>query len=274
MTATQVELQQQTDAYFDSAAGYWDAVYDQEGVAGAVYRRRMHAVLDWIDDLGLPAGTTVLEVGCGSGLLSTALHGRGFEVHSTDSAPEMVDRTRRRLDGEGFGGDVFVADAHDLAMAGGAYDLVVAVGVLPWLHAPSLALAELARVLTPGGRVVLTADNRRRLNRFVEPRGSLLMAPARRGRRILDALRGHTHDSAPSFRHRAETVKGMLREAGLEPERSRTLGFGPFTFWGRPVLSEAAGLRIDAWMERRAARGSRVLAGTGWHCLVQARRAR
>lgn len=91
----------------------------------------------------------VLEVGCGTGELAVRLRDElSVEVTATDLSPRMVDLARER--------DVqaLVADVQALPFADGAFDCAVAAWML--YHVPDVdrAVAELARILRPGGRLV------------------------------------------------------------------------------------------------------------------------
>ena len=104
----------------------------------------------------------------------------------------MVDATAGRADERGLGERVTVevADVHALPFASGHFDLVVAVGVIPWLHSPGGAVREMARVLRPGGTLVLTADNRARLVSFTDPRAMLGLSPLKHAQVALRRRRG------------------------------------------------------------------------------------
>ncbi len=273
MTANhRTDPQRSTDALFGDVAAYWRDVYEQEGVQGLVYRRRMETVLAWVDALSLPAGARVLEVGCGAGLISVELARRGLTVDSTDSSSGMVEVARQRIADSDEKVDVRIADVHDLPHDTASYALVVAIGVLPWLHTPSRAVAELARVLGPGGHAIVTADNRKRLNRLVEPVEHPLLAPARQVVRAVRRRRGRSVPDAVSHQHRPAEVDRMLLTSGIDPMRRRTVGFGPFTFLRRRVLPERPAVVVDARLQQLADRGVPGLRGAGWHYVVCGRR--
>ena len=82
---------------FESSASYWQGVYDENSFLGSVYRERQAAALAWIDEFGLPAGSRVLEIGCGAGFLTVAVAARGYRVESIDSSEAMVAATRARM---------------------------------------------------------------------------------------------------------------------------------------------------------------------------------
>lgn len=273
MSAPASDRQALVDSYFDQQAAYWREVYERPGVEGMVYRRRMETAARWAQELELPAGTAALEVGCGAGFLTVELARAGLSVIATDSSPEMVELASRQIAEAGLGESAQVqeADVHRLPFGDGQFGLVVALGLLPWLHDASGGVAELARVLAPGGWMILTADNRARLNSLIEPRDHPLLTPLKLARRKLARPTESPQASAPSYLHRPAQVDAMLASAGVRPVRRTTIGFGPFTILGRRLLPERLGaafyLRLQA-----AARHSSALRRTGWHYLVAARK--
>jgi SAM-dependent methyltransferase len=94
-------------------------------------------------------GTRVLDVGCGSGELLAHLSDLGALAAGVDPAPEMREATRRRAPDA----DVRDGDAEHLPFAGASLDVVVAVNALQFADDPLGALAEIRRVLVPGGSV-------------------------------------------------------------------------------------------------------------------------
>ena len=101
----------------------------------------------------------VLEVGCGPGEASERI-GRelGAEVIAVDTSARMVELARAR------GVDARIGDVQALAFDNGSFDCALAAWVL--FHAADLerALAELARVLRPGGRLVAVTNSVRHLD--------------------------------------------------------------------------------------------------------------
>ena len=266
------------DGYFTRVSSYWEEVYGAGSVEGEIYRDRQERALAWIDEIAPAAGARVLELGCGAGLLSVALARRGLRVDAVDSAPAMVERTSRRVEEEGVGDgvDVGVADAHALDRADAAYDLVVALGLLPWVRDPQRVVGEVARVVRPGGHVLVTADNRARATYALDPRKNVALAPLRRrGKALLrgGAAPGPSGDGVvePAL-HRAREVRAMLVRAGLAVEREQTVGFGPFTLLYRDLLDAPRARRVNRALQRLADRGTPMLRGTGSHYLVLARR--
>jgi SAM-dependent methyltransferase len=103
------------------------------------------------------AGRRILDAGCGSGPLFAALRDRGAIVTGIDKSAGMLRLARRRL---GDDADLQVADlGSPLPFPDGAFDDVTASLVLHYLEDWGPALAELRRVLRPGGRLIVSVDH-------------------------------------------------------------------------------------------------------------------
>jgi len=132
----------------DTVPGYdlWAGTYDRPG----------NAAFDldepWLKELvdPLPPGD-VLDAACGTGRYSAVLAGRGHRVVGVDSSPGMLARARERVPG----GDFRLGDLARLPVADAAADLVVCGLALTHVSDLGPVLAEFARVLRPGGHVVL-----------------------------------------------------------------------------------------------------------------------
>jgi SAM-dependent methyltransferase len=101
------------------------------------------------------AGKAVLEYGCGTGSCAFELAAAGARVAGIDISPEGIAQARARAQAEGVSGRLRleVMDAEALEFPAGSFDLVCGSGILHHLDLER-ALAELCRVLRPGGRAV------------------------------------------------------------------------------------------------------------------------
>jgi ubiquinone/menaquinone biosynthesis C-methylase UbiE len=110
-----------------------------------------------IDLAGDVDGHRVLDAGCGSGPLSAALRAKGAIVTGFDSSPAMIKLAQQRL---GENADLHVADlSQPLPFPDGAFNDVVVSLVLHYLQDWTAPLAELRRVLKPGGRLLLSVNH-------------------------------------------------------------------------------------------------------------------
>lgn len=115
-------------------------------------------VLPWVLSFGdLPSRARVLEVGCGAGSNAETLLDRfgAWHLVASDFDPDMLEEARARLARFGDRVSVERADATSLPYEDGSFDVVLSLGV--WHHVGKWehALAESARVLVPGGRLLL-----------------------------------------------------------------------------------------------------------------------
>ncbi|MFD0469351.1 class I SAM-dependent methyltransferase [Nonomuraea thailandensis] len=134
-------------ARVDTVEGYriWSRTYDGPNSTFDYDEPLVHAIID-----GLPAGVA-LDAACGTGRFAAALAERGHRVIGVDSSPDMLALARERVPE----GDFRLGDLRGLPVPDDTADLVVCS--LALTHAPSLdpVLAEFARVLRPGGHVVI-----------------------------------------------------------------------------------------------------------------------
>ncbi|MEO3812056.1 class I SAM-dependent methyltransferase [Sphaerisporangium sp. B11E5] len=136
---------------------------NENNLVNAYYERPAMVAL-----AGDVAGRRILDAGCGSGPLSAALRDRGAVVTGIDSSAAMLALARRRL---GDDADLHVVDLSDpLPFADDAFDDVVASLVLHYLKDWGPALAELRRVLRPGGRLIASVDHPFVAYTFQDPR--------------------------------------------------------------------------------------------------------
>src|SRR5215471_17079838 len=267
------EQQDDVNEYFQSSATYWKDIYFESRLWPAIYRERQDIALKWIDRLQLPVSSRILEIGCGAGFLSIALGQRGHFIDAMDSTAAMAQLAAAHVAQAGLSDRIriLMADAHALPAAREHYDLVVALGVLPWLHSERQALAEMKRVLRPGAHLLVTADNNARLNRLLDPFACPLTNPLRSG--VKWALR-HTafgNHGTPGFqpkRHYPKQIDRILETSGLRKVSATTIGFGVLTFAGKQLLDNDTAIQVHRRLQSWANQNIFPLNKTGLHYMV------
>ncbi|CCG41305.1 methyltransferase domain-containing protein [Magnetospirillum molischianum] len=148
MTSRKQRIQ---DSFSAAASGYESAAGFQDRIAAGLAARL--AALP-----SLPDGARVLEVGCGTGLLTRRLRaavGEQADILATDLSPAMVAHARDALAADRR--IAFAAmDAEAPTMAQQSLDLIVSSLAAQWFSDLPTALADLAQRLAPGGRLILT----------------------------------------------------------------------------------------------------------------------
>lgn len=123
--------------------------------------RRTAATHAWAVLPLLRPGMDLLDAGCGPGTITAGLAAAVApgRVLAVDREPGQAEAARRRLCAEGRDADALAADVADLPLQDGAVDVAFAHALLEHVPDPVAALAELARVVRPGGAVVAVSPD-------------------------------------------------------------------------------------------------------------------
>jgi arsenite methyltransferase len=207
--------------------------------------------------LGAQPGDSVLDVGCGPGFYSRELLdqvGKAGSVTGVDQSPQMLAVAMRRS--ESFGNARFEqGDATRLPVETGGFDRALSVQVLEYVADVTAALAELHRVLRPGGRLVVWDVDWATVSWHSED--------PERMERVLRAWDAHlAHASLP------RTLAASLRVAGFENVRMdghafATAELSEESYGGAtlPVIEryvrQQGSADVDAWAEEQRGLGAR-----------------
>jgi ubiquinone/menaquinone biosynthesis C-methylase UbiE len=271
-----LQEQESVNAYFQSQSrlSKWNNIYDSDSPRGEVYRARQATVLDWIDGLAFEPGSRMLEVGCGAGFLSIALAQRGFRLNAIDSVGAMVELARQHAADAQITNQLSLdlGDVNSLAFEDSTFDLVVALGVIPWLERPELAMQEIARVTRPGGYVILTTDNWAGLVGFLDPVHNPMLKPLKQGLNKALRLVG-LHYRVPIVTSQScRDMDRTLASIKLDKVRGKTLGFGPFTLFNHTVVPKAIGKWLHIRLQLLADRNVPEFRSAGKHYIVLTRK--
>ena len=173
---------------------YLSAVYDR--VNPLVWTESMRE--EALDMLDPDPDDRVLDVGCGTGFGTAGLLGRAGEVHGLDQSVHQLERAWEKL---GKRGPVrfYLGDAERLPFRDGAFDVAWSSGSIEYWPAPVETLAEIRRVVAPGGAVLVVGPD--------GPRNRVL-------RRLADAI---------MLFYGPEEADRMFAEAGFEDVEHRVM---------------------------------------------------
>jgi ubiquinone biosynthesis O-methyltransferase len=192
-----------------------------------------------LDLLGPVRGLSVLDVGCGDGVLGSALARRGAHVTGLDTDPQMLAAARDRARSESVELHLVRGRAEALPFEGETFDRVVAVTVLCFVRETDRAVGEIARVLKPGGRLVIGELGRWSLWAAIRRVKGWFGAPTWK------AVRFHT----------AKELRSLLDAHGLNVDK--TVGAIYYPHMGITALLLA---RFDTWCARWTSIGAAFIA--------------
>ncbi|MEO5867487.1 MAG: metalloregulator ArsR/SmtB family transcription factor [Sphingomonas sp.] len=197
--------------WFEANAGEWDAIRSLH-VAESEVEQAIDAVLG-----EAPIGQ-LIDIGTGTGRMLELFAGRADKALGIDRSSEMLRLARAKLSERGLANtELRQADLYALPLADGAADAAIIHHVLHFAQQPGAAIVEAARVLAPGGRLLI-AD----------------FAPHDR-----EELRQRDAHTRLGFSD--EQIAAWFAAAGLVPARTETLEGGELT--------------VKLWLARKGVRG-------------------
>ena len=212
-------------------------------------------------------GKDVLEIGCGTGVHARLLAEAGASVAAVDLTPTAVELTKRRLELSGLEADVREADAEHLPFADASFDFVWSWGVIHHSHDTDRVIAEVGRVLRPGGRFAFMVYHRSSITfwvnyvfiRGVLQGGLLKESPDELANRWSDGVvarhytrRTLTRALEPQFDNVQTRVMGQIGEAVPLPARLRSTVARVIPLEARRALLRRYGWFLVADARRRA----------------------
>lgn len=212
LQAVRADRAEAAERWFEHHADQWDAIRSLH-----IPESEVEAAMARV--LGLAGGTgslgRLIDIGTGTGRMLELFGDHAEHAMGIDRSPEMLRLARAKLSAGGLGSaELRQADLYALPLADGAADVAIIHHVLHFAQAPDAAIAEAARVLGPGGRLLIVD-----------------FAPHER-----EDLR--SRDAHVRLGFSDEQLLGWFAEAGVAPVQTETLEGGELT--------------VKLWLGRRA----------------------
>ncbi len=221
-----------TGQYFGEMAKTWDQRY-----AKSNFGERMAIVRRWLE--GRAPGK-MLDLGCGSGRLSVVARELGWRTVCLDLSMEMLGAAR-----ETGATRMVQADAERVPLRSRSVEAALSFAMLEYVPHPEQVLAELARVLKPGGTLLITMPNHSSGLRWAESAVAALRKRKLLGERLSARLSWLDYLEHATTRLTQDELRAMIEKAGFALESSGH--FTPANFPGHGL----AAIGMNSWFVAR-----------------------
>ncbi len=215
------------------AARWWDAASEFKPLHDINPLR-----VDFIDARANVRGKTVLDVGCGGGILTEALAARGAQVTGIDLGEAPLAVANLHLKESGVRVDYRRVSAEDLAQERpAAFDIVTCLEMLEHVPDPASTIAACATLVKPGGHIFFSTINR-------NPKSWLFAIVG--AEYVLNLLPRGTHEYLKFIK--PSELERWSRAAGLKLQELTGMHYNPLTkqYW----LGPGVDVNFLAWMKR------------------------
>lgn len=260
--------------FFSETALYWEQIYEELDGNTRSYdnysmNKRMNTTLELLDAYADNRQLTVLDAGCGPGVVLNEICKRGHRAEGIDVSTAMVDEANTTLAKFGVtNAHCQTGDIEALPFENNSFEVVVSLGVLMYLSSDHKALLEISRVVKPGGMVLLVLPNLTRLNMLLDPY-YIYRAAMYAWHKLPKVRLSHNESLVPmdvrsnkSFTNRRYLhgqLSTLFAQYGFMTTRIIGVDYSPMTLWGKHILSADKNISIS---ERLASISE--LKGFGW----------
>lgn len=252
--------------YFSHCVHYWEEVYEGrdrvEEFAGYAQNKRKCMVLANLDAYACQRQLSILDIGCGPGVFIEEALRRGHAVSGIDLTEDMVRKANERLKKYVSGEETPCkqGDIEDLPFAGNSMDVVLCLGVLPYLHDDRKGIAEMRRVLKKGGMGIVVLPNLLKIGNMFDPYYYLCRSwqylwyqVLNRKKAVKRPLISEDFGANRTFgirRYTCRQVDALFQGNDLRKAALAGIEYGPLTFWGNSILPERLSIRTSDCIDR------------------------
>ncbi len=154
-------LKENAIEYFRSKASIYNERYSVKATGDLLWTRH-HAIAETVRRWRLPAGSRILDLGCGPGLLTRDLANMGYRGVGLDASPAMIAHSRQLAEEANIANEwsYQIGDVEAVPLPEKSFDAVTCAGVIDYLETDHNILAETARLLKPNGRFLFCFTNK------------------------------------------------------------------------------------------------------------------
>lgn len=249
--------------HFTNTIDYWHSLYDGNTFLSLHMADRKKLVLDLVRKYARGNALKILDMGCGTGILTRSLLDESHYVASLDCSKQMLEKLEESLKDspyKTFLGAV-LGNVAGTSFSAEFFDAIICIGVFQYQLNDDNLLLEISRILKKGGFCIFTLPNLLRLNYLLDPfyyfrflvRTMKRMLPKAMGRDIgsPNALSGEVSDTLPyDKKYFMWQLNESLEKQGLRIKEIIGFGYGPFTFWSKQVVSDEISVKISSRLNR------------------------
>jgi len=249
--------------HFSNTIEYWHNLYEDSTYLSLHMANRKKIVLDLVRKYAAGNTLKILDMGCGTGILTRSLLDESHYVASLDCSKQMLEKLEKSLKDSNcttFLGTA-LGDVAGTSFSAEYFDAIICIGVFQYQLNDDDLLREISRILKKGGFCVFTLPNLLRLNYLLDPfyyfrflaRTVKRILPKAMGRDIgaPNALSGEVSDTLPyDKKYFIWQLNKSIEKQGLRIKEVVGFGYGPLTFWSKQIISDELAVKVSSTLDQ------------------------
>lgn len=247
--------------FFSVNTTYWKSVYEScpentDLFTNVSMLKRKSIVVGMVDRYADNQCLNILDVGCGPGVMLEAMSALGHNARGIDLSEDMVQEANTRLGCSGQAHSLCIkGDIEALPFANESMDVVLCLGVLPYLREDQKGISEMNRVLRKGGLAIVVMPNLIKLGNLLDPYYYLcrswhylwyhLLGTKNSGNQQEDSNVFGCNRAFGIRRYTLSQIDRLFKDSRLQKTETTGVEYGPLTFWKKLLLPDEASIRLS-----------------------------